>query len=460
MNCARGPRAGLHARRAAARAAARSCSSSRSRRERVAGTATAIVLATRRGPPAPLRRSSSSDDAAGRALAARFELPAAERMRIVVDDARRACTRSSIDPLLTAVADTLLRADQDRRELGVQRGLGGRRERRRLRRRDRRRPALRRGPDRRGRGVRVPRQRRGIGERRPATADAQLEANQATLRLRLQRRVGRRRERRRLRRRDRRRAGYDAGQSDEGAAFVFLGGAAGIADGEPGDGRTRSSSPNQAIAQLWLQRRRRRRRERRRLRRRDRRAPSSTTPARATRARPSCSSAAPAGIADGDAGHARDAQLEANQASAQLGCSVAAAGDVNGDGYADVIVGAALRRRQADEGAAFVFLGSAVGHRERQPRARRTRSSSRTRPARSSAASVGAARRRERRRLRRRDRRRARLRRRPDRRGRGLRVPRQRGGRRRRQPRDGARAARVRTRRRASWAAPSRPRAT
>ena len=43
--------------------------------------------------------------------------------------------------------------------------------------------------------------------------------------------------------------------------------------------------------------------------------------------------------------------------------SVAGAGDVNGDGYADVIVGALswYDAGQNDEGAAFVFLGSASG---------------------------------------------------------------------------------------------------
>jgi len=41
---------------------------------------------------------------------------------------------------------------------------------------------------------------------------------------------------------------------------------------------------------------------------------------------------------------------------------VAGAGDVNGDGYADVIVGAFLYDAgQSDEGAAFVFLGSGSG---------------------------------------------------------------------------------------------------
>ncbi len=82
---------------------------------------------------------------------------------------------------------------------------------------------------------------------------------------------------------------YDNGESNEGAAFVYLGSAAGI----------------------------------------------STTPA---------------------------AMLESNQASANFGYSVAGAGDVNGDGYSDVIVGAYMYDNgQADEGAAFVYHGSAAG---------------------------------------------------------------------------------------------------
>ncbi|MEO8503968.1 MAG: integrin alpha [Acidobacteriota bacterium] len=87
--------------------------------------------------------------------------------------------------------------------------------------------------------------------------------------------------------------GYDLGTLNEGAAFIFLGSAAGIASGNP--------------------------------------AGASTT-------------------------------LQSNQSDAQLGSSVAAAGDVNGDGYGDVIVGARLYDAgQTDEGAAFVFLGSATG---------------------------------------------------------------------------------------------------
>jgi hypothetical protein len=53
---------------------------------------------------------------------------------------------------------------------------------------------------------------------------------------------------------------------------------------------------------------------------------------------------------------------EADQQAALFGVSVASAGDVNGDGYADAMVGAYLHDDgQADEGRAFVYLGSAAG---------------------------------------------------------------------------------------------------
>ncbi len=53
---------------------------------------------------------------------------------------------------------------------------------------------------------------------------------------------------------------------------------------------------------------------------------------------------------------------ESDQASANFGWSVAMAGDVNGDGYSDVIVGAYLYDNgQTDEGRAFLHLGSASG---------------------------------------------------------------------------------------------------
>ncbi len=53
---------------------------------------------------------------------------------------------------------------------------------------------------------------------------------------------------------------------------------------------------------------------------------------------------------------------EANQASANFGISVSTAGDVNGDGYSDVIVGAYLYDNgETDEGRAFVYYGSSGG---------------------------------------------------------------------------------------------------
>lgn len=72
-----------------------------------------------------------------------------------------------------------------------------------------------------------------------------------------------------------------------------------------------------------------------------------------------------------------NAVLESKQLEGHLGRSVASAGDVNGDGYADVIVGATLYGEAFDppipnqgsgrQGAAFVFLGSATGIVGNQP---------------------------------------------------------------------------------------------
>ena len=56
------------------------------------------------------------------------------------------------------------------------------------------------------------------------------------------------------------------------------------------------------------------------------------------------------------------ATLMADQASAAMGYSVAGAGDVNNDGFDDVIVGAGLYDAgQTDEGAAFIYLGGPNG---------------------------------------------------------------------------------------------------
>jgi len=56
-------------------------------------------------------------------------------------------------------------------------------------------------------------------------------------------------------------------------------------------------------------------------------------------------------------------RLELNQGGAQVGWSVSSAGDVNGDGYGDVLLGVPRYEREGltDEGAAFLFLGSPDG---------------------------------------------------------------------------------------------------
>ena len=178
--------------------------------------------------------------------------------------------------------------------MGCERLGGGRRQRRRLRRRDRRRAQLRRRRDGRGGRLRLPGQRLGHHRHRPDERPRHAPVQPGRREHGRERLGGGRRQRRRLRRRDRRRtATYDAGETDEGAAFVFLGSASGIT----------GSNPSNAHA-----------------------------------------------------------TLQSNQASADMGRSVAGAGDVNGDGYADVIVGApSYDAGETDEGAAFVFLGSASG---------------------------------------------------------------------------------------------------
>lgn len=66
-------------------------------------------------------------------------------------------------------------------------------------------------------------------------------------------------------------------------------------------------------------------------------------------------------IANGSPANA-DKTLEINQSYAWLGFSVSTAGDVNGDGYSDVLIGAPkYDNGQADEGAAFLYPGTASG---------------------------------------------------------------------------------------------------
>ena len=69
----------------------------------------------------------------------------------------------------------------------------------------------------------------------------------------------------------------------------------------------------------------------------------------------------PGGLATGTIADA-DAIIQSNQADSRFGIAVSSAGDVNGDGYDDIVAGAGQwNAGSTDEGAAFVFLGSAGG---------------------------------------------------------------------------------------------------
>jgi hypothetical protein len=57
-----------------------------------------------------------------------------------------------------------------------------------------------------------------------------------------------------------------------------------------------------------------------------------------------------------------DWAVESNQSHANLGSSISSAGDVNGDGYSDIIVGASgYDNGESNEGCAFVYYGSSSG---------------------------------------------------------------------------------------------------
>jgi hypothetical protein len=67
------------------------------------------------------------------------------------------------------------------------------------------------------------------------------------------------------------------------------------------------------------------------------------------------------GSANGITGNPKILQI-LNQSDTNFGKSVASAGDVNGDGYGDVIVGADwFDEGESEEGAALIFHGSAAG---------------------------------------------------------------------------------------------------
>ena len=154
---------------------------------------------------------------------------------------------------------------------------------------------------------------------------------------------------------------YDAGSTDEGSAFLYRGGAKGIVDGTPATA-TAVLHSNQAHAILGFG--------------------SSVSSAgdvngdgyadvvvgaplydlgETNEGAAFVFLGSASGIASGSPATAA-AVLQSNQAQAELGLSVSSASDVNGDGYADVIVGAPYYDLgETDEGAAFVFLGSATG---------------------------------------------------------------------------------------------------
>ncbi len=147
--------------------------------------------------------------------------------------------------------------------------------------------------------------------------------------------------------------GYDAGQTDEGAAFVFLGGPSGIASGSPATASATFQS-NQAGALMGVGVA-------------GAGDVNGDTYADVVVGAPLYDAGegaafvflgGPTGIASGDPTSARTT-LRANHADAHMGTSVAAAGDVNGDGNDDVIVGASGYDEGGDvyEGGAFLFLG-------------------------------------------------------------------------------------------------------
>ena len=167
-------------------------------------------------------------DATGRILASRLEAPSPDRLRLVVDDTG-ASYPVVIDPLITGAPDTILESNQP-------------------------------GP--------LDSEPPAFGWSVSGAGDVNGDGFADVI-------VGA--------------WGWDGGDSVEGAAFVFLGSTGGIVDADP------------LSAHAWI---------------------------------------------------------ESDLAQARLGWSVSGAGDVNGDGFDDIVVGAYL---YGGTGAAFVFYGSASG---------------------------------------------------------------------------------------------------
>ncbi|MFO0690052.1 MAG: integrin alpha [Myxococcota bacterium] len=318
---------------------------------------TEVVLATDAGRRLDYGKLAVVD-AAGHRLAARFEVPRSDRIRIRVDD-RDAAYPIVIDPLLTGVFDTLVESNQASAQLGFSVAsagdvngdgyddviVGA--------------PFFDAGTSDEGAAFILLGSSFGIDQVNPVEASAQIEGNQLNAQFgNAVASAG-----------DVNGDGYDdvvigsalfnAGQTDEGVAWIYLGSPSGIPDGNPATAHAGFES-NQANAQMGF-------------------------------------SVASAGDVNGDgyedviigapfydnglvdegmafvyhgsaAGFAfgtpvtANTRLESDQIDARFGVSVASAGRVDADAYADVIVGAhTWDGPLLDGGAAFVFRGSASG---------------------------------------------------------------------------------------------------
>ena len=211
---------------------------------------------------------------------------------------------------------------------------------------------LRQRPDERGPRLRL--SRLGLGPATTAAWTAESDQAGASLRLLASRTAGRR-QRRRLLRRDRRRVRLRQRRDGRGPRLRLPR----LGRGPRDERRSWTAESNQANAGFGCVGRDGGRRQRRRLRRRHRRRATATTTARRTRGAPSSTSARPSGLAttpglDGG-GQPGRAPTSAS--------SVATAGDVNGDGYSRRHRRGATATTTArlNEGRAFVYLGSASG---------------------------------------------------------------------------------------------------